>query len=197
MTKRRPRTLPRTSPRLPAATTDKKQDPGEQRMNAVTIDPALEEADILEIKRCIPHRYPFLFIDRVVNIAPNKGAVGIKNVTVNEPHFEGHFPTRPIMPGVTIVEAMAQTAAVMVAKTLDLAGKGALVYFMSLDKCKFRQPVQPGDRMELHVTVIRGRSKVWKFWGEAKVDGTIVAEAEFCAMIQLPDARDTPAEPKA
>ncbi|MEO1550396.1 MAG: 3-hydroxyacyl-ACP dehydratase FabZ [Pseudomonadota bacterium] len=150
-------------------------------------DPALGQADIDEIKRCIPHRYPFLFIDRVFNIEAGKGAVGLKNVTVNEPHFQGHFPAKPVMPGVTIVEAMAQTAAVMVVKTLDLVGNDLLVYFMTLDKCKFRQIVQPGDQLELHVSVIRGRGKVWKFWGEGKVDGATVAEAEFTAMIQPPE----------
>ncbi len=151
------------------------------------INQDLEMADIDEIKRCIPHRYPFLFIDRVINIEPNKAAVGIKNVTVNEPHFQGHFPAKPVMPGVTIVEAMAQTAAVMVVKSLDLIDNDLLVYFMTLDKCKFRQIVQPGDQLELHVTVIRGRGKVWKFWGEGKVEGQIVAEAEFTAMIQPPE----------
>jgi 3-hydroxyacyl-[acyl-carrier-protein] dehydratase len=161
-------------------------------MTEVIIDPALGQADIAEIKRCIPHRYPFLFIDRVVNIEPNRGAVGIKNVTVNEPHFQGHFPQKPVMPGVTIVEAMAQTAAVMVAKSLDLMDKELLVFFMTLDKCKFRQIVQPGDRLELHVSVIRGKSRVWKFWGEGKVDGKLVAEAEFTAMIQAPGAEQAP-----
>ena len=153
------------------------------------IDPDLDQADIDEIKRCIPHRYPFLFIDRVFNIEPNTGAVGLKNVTVNEPHFQGHFPAKPVMPGVTIVEAMAQTAAVMVVKSLDLVDNDLLVYFMSLDSCKFRQIVQPGDQLELHVKVIRGRGKVWKFWGEGKVDGKIAAECEFTAMIQPPETK--------
>lgn len=144
-------------------------------------------ADILEIKRMIPHRYPFLLIDAVKDITLNKSAVGIKMVTVNEPHFQGHFPEKPVMPGVLIVEAMAQTSAVLVSKTLDLIDSGVLVYFMSLDKAKFRQVVQPGDALELHVSVIRGRGKVWKFWGEGKVDGKIVAEAEFTAMIVPPE----------
>lgn len=144
-------------------------------------------ADITEIKRMIPHRYPFLLIDAVKEIHVNKSAVGVKMVTVNEPHFQGHFPEKPVMPGVLIIEAMAQTSAVLVSKTLDLIDSGVLVYFMSLDKAKFRQVVQPGDALELHVSVIRGRGKVWKFWGEGKVDGKVVAEAEFTAMIVPPE----------
>lgn len=144
-------------------------------------------ADILEIKRMIPHRYPFLLIDAVKDIELNKSAVGVKMVTVNEPHFQGHFPEKPVMPGVLIIEAMAQTSAVLVSKTLDLIDTGVLVYFMSLDKAKFRQVVQPGDALELHVKVIRGRGKVWKFWGEGTVNGKIVAEAEFTAMIVPPE----------
>ena len=151
-------------------------------------DAQVFSADITEIKRMIPHRYPFLLIDAVKEIHVNKSAVGVKMVTVNEPHFQGHFPEKPVMPGVLIIEAMAQTSAVLVSKTLDLIDSGVLVYFMSLDKAKFRQVVQPGDALELHVKVIRGRGKVWKFWGEGKVDGEIVAEAEFTAMIVPPEA---------
>ena len=149
-----------------------------------------DSADIQEIKRMIPHRYPFLFIDAVREIKVNESAVGIKNVTINEPHFQGHFPTKPIMPGVMIVEAMAQTASVLVVKTLDLIDQELLVYFMTLDKCRFRQLVQPGDVLELHVKVLRGRGKIWKFWGEGKVGGKVVAEAEFAAMIVRPDEGD-------
>lgn len=144
---------------------------------------ALLNVDIQDIKRMIPHRYPFLMIDRVKQINLNKSAIGIKNVTVNEPHFQGHFPSRPIMPGVTIVEAMAQTAAVLVVMTLDMIDNDMLVYFLSIDKCKFRHPVVPGDQLELHVRVIRGRGKLWRFHGEGKVDGKVVAEAEFNAMM--------------
>ncbi|MGE4611677.1 MAG: 3-hydroxyacyl-ACP dehydratase FabZ [Paracoccaceae bacterium] len=144
-------------------------------------------ADIFEIKRMIPHRYPFLLIDAVKDIRLNETAVGIKMVTVNEPHFQGHFPEQPVMPGVLIIEAMAQTAGVLVGTTLDLIDKGMLVYFMSMDKVKFRQIVKPGDALELHVKVIRGRGKIWKFWGEGMVDGKIVAEAEFTAMIVPPE----------
>ncbi len=141
------------------------------------------EADIGLIQRLIPHRYPFLFVDRVRDIEPGTAATGIKNVSFNEPHFQGHFPAEPVMPGVLIVEALAQTSAVLVGLTLDLVDKGPLVYFMNVDNCKFRRKVVPGDVVELHVTVLRGRGKVWKFRGEARVDGELAAEAEFAAMI--------------
>ncbi|MGC9417336.1 MAG: 3-hydroxyacyl-ACP dehydratase FabZ [Rhodovulum sp.] len=147
---------------------------------------AVTEADIQLIQRIIPHRYPFLLIDKVRDIVPNKGAVGIKNVTMNEPHFQGHFPGTPIMPGVTIVEAMAQTAAVMTGISMDMVDKELLVYFMAIDKCKFRRKVVPGDVLELHISVKRGGSKVWKFEGIAKVEGDMAAEAEFTAMMDLP-----------
>lgn len=150
---------------------------------ALAIDPALPQADIGIIKRMIPHRYPFLLIDRVVNIDVNSRAVGLKNVTVNEPHFQGHFPVMPVMPGVLIVEAMAQTSAVLVVQTLGLIDKELLVYFMSIDTAKFRRVVQPGDLLELHVAVQRGRGKIWKFRGEGRVGDTLCAEAEFSAMI--------------
>lgn len=143
--------------------------------------------DINEIKRIIPHRYPFLLIDKVRDIVPNTSAVGIKNVTYNEPHFQGHFPSQPIMPGVTIVEAMAQTAAILVGKTMDLIDSDFLVYFLSIDNCKFRHPVGPGDVLELHVEVVRGRGKLWKFAGKGIVEGTVVSEAEFTAMIVPPE----------
>jgi len=142
--------------------------------------------DLAMIQRMIPHRYPFLFIDKVTQIVEGESAVGIKNVTFNEPHFQGHFPAKPVMPGVTVIEAMAQTAAVLVSQTLNLIDKNPLVYFMTMDKCRFRNMVVPGDVLELHVRVIRGRGKIWKFWGEGKVNGKIAAEAEFSAMIDLP-----------
>ena len=150
---------------------------------ALAIDPGLPRADILTIKRMIPHRYPFLMIDRVVNIEVNRFAVGLKNVTVNEPHFAGHFPVLPVMPGVLIIEAMAKTSAVLVVETLGVIDQDLLVYFMSIEGAKFRHVVQPGDVLELHVTVIRGRGKIWKFRGVAKVGDTLCAEAEFAAMI--------------
>ncbi|WP_085900269.1 3-hydroxyacyl-ACP dehydratase FabZ [Kiloniella majae] len=138
---------------------------------------------ILEIKEMIPHRYPFLLIDRVDNIIKDEGAVGLKNVTINEPFFEGHFPRQPIMPGVLIVEAMAQTAAVLVVETLDGEAAGKLVYFMTVDEARFRKPVTPGDQLKIHVTKTRSRGAVWKFEGKAMVDGKLVAEAKFAAMI--------------
>lgn len=147
----------------------------------------LYSADIQEIKRMIPHRYPFLLIDAVKDIKLNESAVGIKNVTFNEPHFQGHFPERPVMPGVTIVEAMAQTAAVLVIKTLNKIDEDFLVYFLTIDSCKFRHVVAPPDQLELHVKVLRGRGKLWKFWGEGKVNGKTVAEAEFTAMMAPPE----------
>lgn len=147
----------------------------------------LKEADLGRIKRMIPHRYPFLLIDHVKDIAVGDCAVGIKNVTVNEPHFQGHFPDKPVMPGVLIVEAMAQTAGVLVVETKEMIDQGLLVYFMTLDKTRFRKIVAPGDVLELHVKILRGRGKIWKFWGEAKVGGEVAAEAEFSAMIITPD----------
>lgn len=155
----------------------------------LTIDPDLPQADIQTIKRMIPHRYPFLLIDRVVNMRAGDSAVGIKMVTCNEPHFEGHFPTRPIMPGVMIIEAMAQSAAVLVVETLSMIDDEALVYFMSIEEAKFRSPVVPGDRLELHVKVQRGRGKVWRFEGSARVDDRVAAEAIFTAMIIPPDEK--------
>lgn len=148
----------------------------------------LLSADIQLIQRILPHRYPFLLVDKVVDIDGTQSAKGIKNVTMNEPHFQGHFPGMPIMPGVTIVEAMAQTAAVMVATALDMADKDMKVYFMAIDKCKFRRKVIPGDVLEMDLTTVRGKpgGKVWKFSGVATVDGEMAAEAEFTAMMELP-----------
>ena len=146
-------------------------------------DKASNIIDINRIIEMIPHRYPFLMVDRVENLVLNEGAVGIKNVTVNEPFFQGHFPSRPIMPGVLIIEAMAQTAAVVVVATLGEAAEGKLVYFMSIDEARFRKPVGPGDRIYIHVKKERSRGNVWKFRGEAKVDDQLCAEALFTAMI--------------
>lgn len=144
-----------------------------------------KDADLSLIMRIIPHRYPFLLIDKVRDIAIGDEATGVKNVTFNEPHFQGHFPGAPIMPGVTIIEALAQTSAVLVGLTLDLVDKEPLVYFMSIDKAKFRRKVVPGDVLDLHVKVLRGSSKIWKFHGTATVNGELAAEAEFMAMIDL------------
>ncbi len=148
----------------------------------------LKSADIDLIQRIIPHRYPFLLVDRVEDIDGSSSARGIKNVTFNEPHFQGHFPGKPIMPGVTIIEAMAQTAAVMVGVDMDMADKELLVYFMAIDGCKFRRKVIPGDVLELNITTTRGKAgaKVWKFKGVATVGGEMAAEAEFTAMMDLP-----------
>ncbi len=149
---------------------------------------SLKCADIHLIQRLIPHRYPFLLVDKVINIDGYQTALGIKNVTMNEPHFQGHFPGKPIMPGVTIVEAMAQTAAVMVGTALDMADRNMLVYFMSIDNCKFRRMVVPGDVLEMRLTTLRGKpgGKVWKFQGVAEVEGELASEAEFTAMMDLP-----------
>lgn len=144
-------------------------------------------ADIDLIQKILPHRYPFLLIDKVISIDGTKTATGIKNVTFNEPHFQGHFPRTPIMPGVIIVEAMAQSAAVMLGTALDLVEKNLLVYFMSIDKCKFRRKVIPGDVLKLSVTTLRGKpgGKVWRFAGLATVSGKVAAEAEFTAMMDM------------
>ena len=141
-------------------------------------------SDIEDIKRRIPHRYPFLFIDLVKDIKLDRSAVGIKNVTFNEPHFQGHFPKKPIMPGVTVVEAMAQTSAILVSHSLGTLDEELLVYFMTLDNCRFRKIVSPGDVLELRVTVLRKGSKIWKFDGKAVVGESIVAEAVFSAMLE-------------
>ena len=145
----------------------------------------LRTADIQLIQRIIPHRYPFLLVDRVRDIDGSTSAVGIKNVSVNEPHFQGHFPGQPIMPGVTIIEAMAQTAAVMVGVAQDLADTGFLVYFMSIEGAKFRRKVVPGDVLEMRITTKRGGGKVWKFEGRAEVEGDLACEATFSAMMDL------------
>ncbi|MFK7943423.1 MAG: 3-hydroxyacyl-ACP dehydratase FabZ [Paracoccaceae bacterium] len=156
----------------------------------------ISSADLERIKRMIPHRYPFLLIDRVEQIQKNTSAIGVKLVTNNEPHFQGHFPDKPIMPGVMIVEAMAQTAGVLVVETLGMIDQNLLVYFMTLDKTRFRKLVEPGDVLELHVKILRGRGKIWKFWGEGKVNGEIVAEAEYSAMIITQDDARRRGEPK-
>ena len=140
-------------------------------------------ANLEEIKRLIPHRYPFLLIDKVENIIIGKSALGIKNVTVNEPYFQGHFPSKPIMPGVLIIEAMAQTAAILVSKTIKIVDHDFLVYFMTISNAKFRKLVQPGDVLKLKVLVERNRGNTWKFSGNAFVGKKLVAEANFTAMM--------------
>lgn len=144
---------------------------------------ARKSVDINQVMAMIPHRYPFLLVDKVIDIVPDESAVGIKNVTFNEPHFIGHFPSKPIMPGVLIIEAMAQTSAVLVVETIGADAKGKLVYFMSIENAKFRKPVVPGDTVHIHVKKEKNRGAVWKFEAEARVDGAKVAEACFSAMI--------------
>ncbi|MDA8250366.1 MAG: 3-hydroxyacyl-ACP dehydratase FabZ [Rhodospirillales bacterium] len=139
--------------------------------------------DIARILDAIPHRYPFLMIDRVVDVVQNCSAVGIKNVSVNESFFQGHFPGHPVMPGVLIIESMAQTAAVLVVETLGPDAAGKVVYFMSIEGAKFRRPVHPGDQLRIHVTKDRHRGNVWKFSAVARVEGVSVAEATYAAMI--------------
>jgi len=139
--------------------------------------------DANRIMEMIPHRYPFLMIDKMVDVVPDVSAVGIKNVTIGEPYFQGHFPSRPIMPGILIIEAMAQTAAVLVIETIGAAAEGSLVYFMSVDQARFRKPITPGDTVRIYVEKQRNRGNVWKFKGEARVDGTLMAEAAYTAMI--------------
>lgn len=145
---------------------------------------AAATADVMRIMDMIPHRYPFLLIDRVVDIQPDVSAIGLKNVSINESFFQGHFPRQPVMPGVLIIESMAQTAAVLVVSTLGPDAEGKLVYFMSVDNARFRKPVFPGDQLHIHVAKERNRGPVWKFRGEAKVEGSLVAEATFAAMIR-------------
>ena len=151
-------------------------------MDAPTRD-VTEVVDIAGILHAIPHRYPFLMIDRVVDLVRNRSAVGIKNVSANESFFQGHFPNHPVMPGVLIVESMAQTAAVLVVETLGPESAGKVVYFMSIEGAKFRRPVVPGDQLRIHVVKERNRGNVWKFHAVAKVEAVSVAEATYSAMI--------------
>jgi 3-hydroxyacyl-[acyl-carrier-protein] dehydratase len=143
----------------------------------------LEAADINRIMTALPHRYPFLMVDRIRDINGDDSCVGIKNVTINEPHFLGHFPERPVMPGVLLIEGMAQTAGALCVLAQSGALKPKLVYFMTIDNAKFRKPVIPGDTVEYHVRKIRRRSNIWRFAAEARVDGAKVAEAEVSAML--------------
>ena len=143
----------------------------------------IEQIDIQRIMHDIPHRYPFLMLDRVVDVVTNQSAVGVKNVSVNEPFFAGHFPNHPVMPGVLIIESMAQTAAVLVVETLGPEAAGKVVYFMSIEGAKFRRPVVPGDQLLVQCDKERNRGNVWKFHAVARVDGVSCAEATFAAMI--------------
>jgi 3-hydroxyacyl-[acyl-carrier-protein] dehydratase len=138
---------------------------------------------IERIMQMIPHRYPFLMVDKLIDVVPDQSATGIKNVTINEPFFVGHFPQKPVMPGVLLIEAMAQTAGILVVHSMGQSAEGKLVYFMTIDEARFRRPVSPGDTLHIHVTKLRARGTVWKFAGAAKVDGVLVAEAQYSAMI--------------
>lgn len=148
---------------------------------------ALDSMGIGELLAMLPHRYPFLLVDRILSIDGDDSAIGIKNVTVNEPHFQGHFPGLPVMPGVLIVEAMAQTAGAICLRNMA-KDKPSLVYFMTIDNAKFRRPVVPGDRLELYVKKLKNRGNIWKYACEALVDGVKVAEAEITAMMTPADA---------
>jgi 3-hydroxyacyl-[acyl-carrier-protein] dehydratase len=147
------------------------------------IGSVLETIDIAGILRLIPHRYPFLMVDRITAIRSDEFAIGIKNVTANEPQFQGHFPGHPIFPGVLLIEGMAQTAGVICMQMLGRAGERAAPYFLTIDKAKFRKPVFPGDTVEYHMTKTQRRKSMWWYRGEAKVAGQIVAEAEVGAII--------------
>lgn len=139
--------------------------------------------DIERIMELIPHRYPFLLVDRLIEVNGDVSAIGVKNVTMNEPFFQGHFPGKPVMPGVLIVECMAQTAGALVMETLGSDSADKLVYFMSIDSARFRKPVVPGDTLHVHVERIHSRGRVWKYQGKAKVDGVVVADAVYTAMV--------------
>ena len=152
-------------------------------MDSLDSESVVNEISIERIMELIPHRYPFLMIDRMIDIVPGESATGIKNVTENEPCFQGHFPERPIFPGVLIIEAMAQTSAALVINTLGEESEGKLVYFMSVENARFRKPVTPGDQLNIHVSRHASRGNVWKFNSLAKVDDKVVAEATYAAMI--------------
>jgi 3-hydroxyacyl-[acyl-carrier-protein] dehydratase len=143
----------------------------------------LGTADIARVMKLLPHRYPFLMVDKIIDMDRDESAVGIKNVTINEPFFQGHFPQFPVMPGVLIIEGLAQTAGALCVHSLGESYKASLVYFMAIDRAKFRKPVLPGDQIHYHVRKIRNRGRVWRFYGEAKVNGQTVAEAEVSAML--------------
>lgn len=143
----------------------------------------LGSADIARIMQLLPHRYPFLLIDKMIDLDGEQSGTAIKNVTINEPFFQGHFPSKPVMPGVLLIEAMAQAAGALVLNHLGDAHAGQLVFFMSIDKARFRKPVVPGDQVHFHVKLTNKRAPVWKYWAEAHVDGKKVAEAEIGAML--------------
>lgn len=150
-------------------------------------DKTINQRNIQDIMKMIPHRYPILLVDRIIELVTGESAVSVKNVTVNEPQFMGHFPGYPVMPGVLIIEAMAQTAGLVVVDFLGEEAQGKVVYFMTIDNARFRKPVVPGDQMLVHVEKIQSRGPVWKFKGKATVDGVVCAEATYSAMITETD----------
>ena len=151
-------------------------------MTGKTEEPG-EDIDYAEVARRIPHRYPFLLVDRAEDYRPHQSIVGIKCVTINEPFFQGHFPGNPVMPGVLLIEAIAQSGAILMSKSLDADTTGKTIFFMSLDNCRFRYPVRPGDVLRMPVEVVRARADVFKFKGRAMVGDKVAAEAEFAAMV--------------
>lgn len=157
-------------------------------MNSETGSASIGPLDIKRVMAALPHRYPMLLIDRVEELVPHKRIVAIKAVTINEPFFQGHFPSRPIMPGVLLIEAMAQASGVLAVESLDLAGSGKLVYFMAIDSAKFRRPVEPGVLLRIEVELVQERGTVCKFAGRVLVDGKVAAETNFTAMIADPPA---------
>lgn len=163
-----------------------------EQMNDAGSTPQLATADIARLMKLLPHRYPFLLVDRMFDMDRDISAVGVKNVTINEPFFQGHFPDFPVMPGVLIIEGLAQTAGALCVHSLGEIYKPQIVYFMGIDNAKFRKPVLPGDQLHYHVRKIRSRGRAWRFFGEAKVNGNVVAEAEISAMIVDPDAQANP-----
>ena len=155
-------------------------------MSSDPADAAIGPLDIRRVMAALPHRYPFLLIDRIEELVPRQRIVAVKAVTINESFFQGHFPVRPIMPGVLQVEALAQAAAILAIETLELAGSGKLVYFMAIDEAKFRAPVEPGCLLDLNVGFVQKRARVCKFWGKASVEGKVTCEVQFTAMVADP-----------
>ena len=157
-----------------------------QKMTESDTPGELSSADVMRVMDLLPHRYPFLLVDKIRDMVRDESAVGIKNVTINEPFFQGHFPKYPVMPGVLIIEALAQTAGALCVNNSGQTNIPHIVYFMGIDKAKFRKPVVPGDQLHLHVKKLRSRGPVWRFYGEARVNDHVVAEAEISAMIVDP-----------